>query len=86
MILLSLNGHTPAAIAELTGYHPRTVRRWIHRYHHNGTAGLADRPRAGRPRLGGPRLSQRIADGWTEPLGRGRWRARTHQPPETWGY
>jgi transposase len=44
----------------LTGYDPRTVRRWIQRYNTEGTAGLADRPRPGRPRLGSPRLGQRI--------------------------
>jgi transposase len=60
MILLSLHGWTPALIAELLGYDPRTVRRWIHRYNQEGVAGLHDRPRCGRPRLGGPRLGQRI--------------------------
>jgi transposase len=60
MILLSARGWSPAAIAELLGYHPRTVRRWIHRYTRQGEIGLADRPRPGRPRLGSPRLAQRI--------------------------
>jgi transposase len=60
MILLSQQGWTPAAIAGLLGYDPATVRRWIHRYHQQGTNGLGDRPRSGRPRLGSPRLGQRI--------------------------
>jgi transposase len=60
MILLSQQGWTAAAIAELLGCDPRTVRRWVHRYNQQGTGGLADRPRAGRPRLGSRRLGARI--------------------------
>jgi transposase len=60
MILLSHHGLPAATIAGLLGCDPATVRRWIHRYNTCGTAGLADRPRAGRPRLGSPRLGQRI--------------------------
>jgi transposase len=60
MILLSHQGMAAAQIAELLGYDPSTVRRWIHRYQKHGTAALADRPRAGRPRVGSPRLAQRI--------------------------
>lgn len=60
MILLSARGWSPAAIAELLGSHPRTVRRWIHRYTRQGEIGLADRPRPGRPRLGSPKLGERI--------------------------
>jgi transposase len=60
MILLSQQGWPPSQIADLLGYDPSTVRRWIHRYHTDGTAGLTDRPRSGRPRLGSPRLGQRI--------------------------
>ena len=60
MILLSCQGWTAVAIAELLGCDPCTVRRWIHRYNRYGTAGLADRPRPGRPRLGSPRLGERI--------------------------
>src|SRR6266516_1554659 len=44
MILLSQHGLSAAQIADLLGYDPATVRRWIHRYHQHGTAGLADRP------------------------------------------
>jgi transposase len=60
MILLSQQGWTATQIADLLGYAPSTVRRWIHRYHTHGGNGLADRPRSGRPRLGSPRLGQRI--------------------------
>jgi transposase len=60
MILLSQQGWTAAAIAELLGCDPRTVRRWVHRYNQEGTSGLADRPRSGRPRLGSRRLGARI--------------------------
>lgn len=60
MILLSQQGWTAAAIAELLGCDPRTVRRWVHRYNQEGTSGLADRPRSGRPRLGSRRLHARI--------------------------
>jgi transposase len=54
MILLSCQRWPPAAIAELLGCDPATVRRWIHRYNTHGPAGLSDRPRAGRPRRGSP--------------------------------
>jgi transposase len=60
MILLSQQGFSAAQIADLLGYDPSTVRRWIHRYQRHGTTALADRPRSGRPRLGSPRLGQRI--------------------------
>jgi transposase len=60
MILLSHHGWSAATIAELLGCDPRTVRRWVHRYNHQGADGLTDRPRAGRPRLGSPRLGDRI--------------------------
>jgi transposase len=60
MILLSQQGFPASQIADLLGYDPATVRRWIHRYQQHGPGALADRPRAGRPRLGSPRLGQRI--------------------------
>jgi hypothetical protein len=60
MILLSQQGWTAAAIAQVLGCDPCTVRRWVHRYNQQGTGGLADRPRSGRPRLGSPRLGRRI--------------------------
>jgi transposase len=67
MILLSQQGWTAAQIADLLGYDPSTVRRWIHRYLKHGTGGLADRPRCGRPRLGGPKLGQQILRLLTQP-------------------
>jgi hypothetical protein len=54
MILLSQHGWPATQIADLLGYDPSTVRRWIHRYQRHGAAVLADRPRSGRPRLGSP--------------------------------
>ena len=60
MILLSQQGLPAAQIADLLGYDPSTVRRWIHRYRTHGTGGLTDRARSGRPRLGSRRLGQRI--------------------------
>jgi hypothetical protein len=54
-------GSTRAQIADLLGYHPATVRRWLHRYDIEGISGLPDRPRPGRPRLGGTALTARIA-------------------------
>jgi Winged helix-turn helix len=67
MILLSHQGWSPAAIASLLGYDPLTVRRWLHRYNHEGVVGLIDRPRRGRPRLGSPRLGGRIRRLLAEP-------------------
>jgi predicted ArsR family transcriptional regulator len=60
MILLSQHGFAASQIADLLGYDPCTVRRWIHRYQQHGTSALADQPRAGRPLLGSRRLDQRI--------------------------
>jgi hypothetical protein len=60
MILLSARGQTADAIAGVLGCDASTVRRWIHRYHQHGIAGLCDQPRPGRPRLGGPWSTQRI--------------------------
>jgi transposase len=60
MILLSQQDWTATQIADLLGYDPCTVRRWIHRYHQHGASALADRPRGGRPRLGSPTLGRRI--------------------------
>src|SRR5919197_6369978 len=67
MILLSTQGFSPAEIAGLLHYDPRTVRRWITRWHTEGVVGLADRPRSGRPRLGSPRLGERIRILLTQP-------------------
>lgn len=61
MVLLSAAGMPASEIADLLGYHPATVRRWLHRYDTDGIPGLPDRPRSGRPRLGGRTLTTRIA-------------------------
>jgi transposase len=49
MILLSAAGYPAGSIAELVGYDPRTVRRWIERFVVEGVDGLPDRSRTGRP-------------------------------------
>jgi hypothetical protein len=49
MILLSQQGWTATQVADLLGYDPATVRRWIHRYQQHGAGGLADRPRSAGP-------------------------------------
>jgi hypothetical protein len=54
MILLSQQRWTSTQIAELLGCDPRTVRRWVHRYNTEGTAGLADLPPAGPTTPGQP--------------------------------
>lgn len=61
MVLLSADGMTAADIADLLGYHPGTVRRWLARYTFAGIGDLADRPRSGRPPIGGRRLCDHIA-------------------------
>jgi hypothetical protein len=55
MILLSHRSWPPAAIAELLGCDPATVRRWIHRYNQDGVSGLTD--------------SAVAAHGWAAPAG-----------------
>jgi transposase len=60
MILLSQQGWTATQIADLLGYDPSTVRRWIHPTPTPAGTGLAPPPRRGGPRLGSPRLAQRI--------------------------
>jgi transposase len=61
MVLLSADGMPAADIAEVLGYHPGTVRRWLDRFTVAGVDDLADRPRSGRPPVGGRRLRERIA-------------------------
>jgi transposase len=88
MILLSHRGWSPAAIAELLGCDPTTVRRWIHRYNQDGTAGLADHPRPGRPRLGSARLGGRIRrllaqpQAWTISRNLAATRPPSHEPAD----
>jgi transposase InsO family protein len=37
------SGQTPEAVSEAEGVCPRTVRKWVERYRHEGLAGLQDR-------------------------------------------
>ena len=53
MVLLSAGGMSPAGIADLLHYDPRTVRRWIARHQIEGVTGLADRPRSVKPGFDG---------------------------------
>ena len=43
IVRLVESGQTPRAVAEAAGVCPRTVRKWIDRYHREGLAGLNDR-------------------------------------------
>lgn len=49
IVLLSAEGHGPAAIAAELGCSPGTVLTWRERYRSYGLPGLRDAPRAGRP-------------------------------------
>jgi len=48
IIELDASGLTPQAISQAVGVCPRTVRKWVGRYHREGLAGLQDR--SSRPR------------------------------------
>ena len=48
IIELDASGQTPQAISQAVGVCPRTVRKWVGRYHREGLAGLQDR--SSRPR------------------------------------
>lgn len=37
------SGQTPEAVGQAAGVCPRTVRKWVERYRHEGLAGLKDR-------------------------------------------
>ena len=37
------SGQPPEAVSEAAGVCPRTVRKWVDRYHREGSAGLQDR-------------------------------------------
>ena len=71
-VLLSTQGHSPPAIAELLGYDAATVRTWLTAYQEHGLAGLDDAPRSGRPPLEQHLVA--IAQ------------AQTSQPPPNFGY
>ena len=50
IVTLSWGGLGVPAIAGQLGCHPKTVRRWLHRFNAEGIDGLGDRPGAGRRR------------------------------------
>lgn len=50
IILAAQTGTSHAAIARQVGVTVDTVRKWCHRFHDEGIAGLKDRRRSGRPR------------------------------------
>jgi transposase InsO family protein len=43
MVRMVLSGQTPQAVSAAVGVCPRTVRKWLERYQHEGVAGLQDR-------------------------------------------
>ena len=49
MILLSVQGHSVAEIADLTFFEEDAVLYWFDRYEQESLKGLEDRPRPGRP-------------------------------------
>jgi len=48
MVKMVLGGQAPKAVSEAVGVCPRTVGKWVCRYHGEGMAGLRDR--SSRPR------------------------------------
>jgi transposase len=60
MVLLSARGYSVPQIAAIHDCGCDVVRHWLHRYEHEGVAGLDDAPRSGRP----PQhpLAERILD------------------------
>src|SRR6266542_5787967 len=55
MVLLAHSGYALSEIADITQQSDETVRRWLHRFEHEGCAGLLEGIHAGRP----PALSLR---------------------------
>jgi len=43
MVNMVLSGQTPKAVSEAVGVCPRTVKKWVDRFHAEGLAGLQDR-------------------------------------------
>ncbi|HSA52543.1 MAG TPA: helix-turn-helix domain-containing protein [Yinghuangia sp.] len=50
IIALSWEGLRVPQVAARAGCHPKTVRRWLHRFNDHGLDGLGDRPGCGRKR------------------------------------
>jgi transposase len=48
MILLKSQGRTSSQVAEIVGVCEMSVHNWVHRYQHEGIAGLETRPGRGR--------------------------------------
>jgi transposase InsO family protein len=70
MVKMVLSGQTPQAVSAAVGVCPRTVRKWVERYEHEGEAGLLDR--SSRPhRLYRPTEQARVEQ--IETLRRQRW-------------
>jgi transposase len=54
-VVLAMQGHSAAAIAQSVGCSRRAVQTWVARYNRGGVAALQERPHTGRPpRLAGP--------------------------------
>jgi transposase len=71
IITLSWDGLAVPAIAGQLGFHPKKVRRWLHRFNADGIDGLGDRPGAGRRRrITEAQRSAIIALARSEPPGR----------------
>jgi transposase len=62
IILLNRTAMSISAIAQHLGRHPGRLGPWIRRFHAEGLAGLADRPRAGRPATYPPQQLALIID------------------------
>ena len=60
MILLPRQGKPAMRVAVLFGYQLVTVRRWMHRYNHEGISALADRPRPPWPSSATPPTVRRM--------------------------
>jgi transposase len=72
MVLLSGRGYSVPQIAAIHECGEDVVRTWLHRYEHEGVAGLEDEPKSGRP----PK----------DPLARGIVDAQAGQPPGCSGH
>src|SRR6201988_1869506 len=65
------SGQAPKAVAEAAGVCPRTVRKWVDRYHREGLAGLQDRSsrphrlRRPTPRTSVDEIERRRRQRWT---------------------
>src|SRR5215475_4255175 len=58
------NGQTPKAVAEAAGVCPRTVHKWVKRFHAEGLAGLHDIKKLGRFGIPGHRVRGERREEW----------------------